>query len=72
MKRNIIAKFTRYDQTHETELVIYENKQGLRGTLRNSYGKKISGAMFYAKDKDNTIYRVKQYFGFTDNNSYQS
>lgn len=69
-KRNIIASFVRFDQTHETKLVIYDNKQGLRGSLLNSYGKVISSAMFYAKDKDNTIYRVKEYFGFNDNNSY--
>lgn len=69
-KTNIIASFIRFDQTHETKLVIYENKQGLRGTLFNSYGKKITSAMFYGKYKDNTIYRVKEYFGFTDNNSY--
>lgn len=47
-----------------------ENKHGLRGTLLDSYGKKISGAMFYSNDKDNIIYRVKEYFGYTENNSY--
>ena len=61
---NIIAEFIRFDQAHETKLRIYENKRGLRGTLLNSYGKKISSAMFYAKDKDNAIYRVKDYFGY--------
>lgn len=69
-KTNIIATFTRFDLSHEHKLVIYENKQGLRGSLQNSYGKVISTAMFYGKDRDNTIYRVKEYFGFTDNNSY--
>lgn len=67
---NVIAEFIRFDQPHETKLRIMENKQGLRGTLLDSYGKKISGAMFYAKDRDNTIYRVKEYFGYTENNSY--
>ena len=69
-KANIIAEYIRTDQPHETKLRVYENKQGLRGTLLNSYGNKISSAMFYAKDRDNTIYRVKEYFGFTENNSY--
>lgn len=69
-KINIIAEFIRFDLAHETKLRIYENKQGLRGTLLDSYGHKISSAMFYAKDRDNTIYRVKEYFGYTDENSY--
>ena len=43
---------------------------GLRGTLLDSCEKKISGVMFYSKDKDNTIYRIKEYFGYTENNSY--
>ena len=70
-KINIIAEFVRTDLNHETLLRIYENKQGLRGTLLDSNSKKISSAMFYEKDRDNTIYRVKEYFGFTNNNSYQ-
>ena len=71
MKANIIAEFIRYDLTHETKLRIYENKQGLRGTLLDSYGRKIDSSMFYGKDRDNTIYRVMQYFGYTENNSYR-
>lgn len=71
MKANIIAEFIRYDLAHETKLRIYENKQGLRGTLLDSYGHKIDGAMFYEKDRDNTIYRVMEYFGYTENNSYR-
>ena len=55
---------------HEVKLRVYENKQGLRGTLLDSNGQKISNAMFYKKDEDNTIYIVKEYFGFTENNSY--
>lgn len=69
-KCNIIAEYIRTDLSHELKLRIYENKQGLRGTLLNSYGKKISSAMFHEKDRDNTIYRVKEYYGFNDNNSY--
>ena len=69
-KANIIAEFIRTDVTHELKLRVYKNKQGLRGTLLDSYGHKISGAMFYEKDRYNTIYRVKEYFGFTENNSY--
>ena len=71
MKANIIAEFIRYDLAHETKLRIYENKQGLRGTLLDSYGRKIDSSMFYGKDIDNTIYRVMQYFGYTENNSYR-
>ena len=69
-KANIIAEFIRTDVAHELKLRVYKNKQGLRGTLLDSYGHKISGAMFYEKDRDNTIYRVEEYFGFTENNSY--
>lgn len=57
---------------HEVKLRVYENKQGLRGTLLDSNGHKISSAMFYEKDRYNTIYRVKEYFGFTENNSYRT
>lgn len=69
-KANIIAKFIKTDVAHEVKLRVYENKQGLRGTLLDSNGHKISSAMFYEKDGDNTIYRVKEHFGFTENNLY--
>ena len=69
-KANIIAEFIKTDVAHEVKLRVYENKQGLRGTLLDSNGHKISTEMFYEKDGDNTIYRVKEYFGFTENNSY--
>ena len=69
-KANIIAEFIKTDVAHEVKLRVYENKQGLRGTLLDSNGQKISNAMFYKKDEDNTIYIVKEYFGFTENNSY--
>ena len=71
MKANIVAEFIRYDLAHETELRVYENKQGLRGTLLDSYGRKIDSSMFYGKDIDNTICRVMEYFGYTENNSYR-
>lgn len=71
MKANIIAEFIRYDLAHETKLRIYENKQGLRGTLLDSYGRKIDSSMFYGNDRDNTICRVMEYFGYTENNSYR-
>lgn len=71
MKANIIAEFIRYDLAHETKLRVYENKQGLRGTLLDSYGRKIDSSMFYGKDIDNTICRVMEYFGYTENNSYR-
>lgn len=71
MKANIIAEYIRYDLTHETKLRIYENKNGLRGTLLDTYGRKIDGAMFYEKDIDNTICRVLEYFGYTDGNYYR-
>ena len=69
-KENIIAEFIKTDVAHEVKLRIYENKQGLRGTLLDSNDHKISSTMFYEKDIDNTIYKVKEYFGFTENNSY--
>ena len=71
MKANIIAEFIRYDLAHETKLRVYENKQGLRGTLLDSHGHKIDSSMFYGKDIDNTICRVMEYFGYTENNSYR-
>ena len=71
-KANIIAQFIRTDVAHEVKLRVYENKQGLRGTLLDSNGHKISSAMFYEKEGDNTIHRVKEYFGFTENNSYRT
>ena len=71
-KANIIAQFIKTDVAHEVKLRVYENKQGLRGTLLDSNGHKISSAMFYEKDRYNTIYRVKEYFGFTENNSYRT
>ena len=69
-KANIIAEFIKTDVAHEVKLRVYENKQGLRGTLLDSNDHKISSSMFYEKDGDNTIHRVKEYFGFTENNSY--
>ena len=69
-KANIIAEFIKTDVAHEVKIRVYKNKQGLRGTLLDSNGRKISSAMFYEKDGDNTIYRVKEYFGFTENNSF--
>ena len=69
-KANIIAEFIKTDVAHELKLRVYKNKQGLRGTLLDSNGHNISSTMFYEKDGDNTIYRVKEYFGFTENNSY--
>lgn len=71
-KANIIAEFIKRDMVHEVKLRVYENKQGLRGTLFDSNGHKISSSMFYEKDGDNTIHRVKEYFGFTENNSYRT
>ena len=71
-KANIIAQFIKTDVAHEVKLRVYENKQGLRGTLLDSNGHNISSTMFYEKDRYNTIYRVKEYFGFTENNSYRT
>ena len=71
MKANIIGEFVRYDLAHETKLRIYENKNGLRGTLLDSYGRKIDSSMFYGKDIDNTICRVMEYFGYTEDNYYR-
>ena len=57
---NIIAKYIKDGNT----LRITEFSQGMRGTLFDDNGKKICSAVFYEKDRDNTIYRVKEYFGF--------
>ena len=54
-KANIIAQFIKIDVAHEVKLRVYENKQGLRGTLLDSNGHNISSTMFYEKDRDNTI-----------------
>lgn len=59
---NIIAKYTKGNII----LRIAKFKQGMRGTLFDDNGKKICSAVFYEKDMDNTIYRVKEYFGFND------
>ena len=67
-KANIIAEFIKTDVAHEVKLRVYENKQGLRGTLLDSYGHKISGAMFYEKDGDKDLHRVAEYFGFSMEN----
>ena len=56
-KANIIAQFIKIDVAHEVKLRVYENKQGLRGTLLDSNGHNISSTMFYEKDGDNTIYK---------------
>ena len=69
-KENIIGEFIKTNVAHEVKLRVYENKQGLRGTLLDSNDHKISNAMFYEKYGDNTIYKVKEHFGFTENNSY--
>ena len=54
-KANIIAQFIKTDVAHEVKLRVYENKQGLRGTLLDSNGHNISSTMFYEKDRDNAI-----------------
>ena len=69
-KENIIAEFIKTDVAHEVKLRVYESKQGLSGTLVDKNGNNISSTMLYEKDIDNTIYKVKEYFGFTENNSY--
>lgn len=50
------------------KLVIYECNYGLRGELfvqvKPFKYEKMSVAKFYYKDKDASIYRVKEYFGF--------
>lgn len=70
-KKNIIAQYVRHDLAHELKLRVYENKQGRRGSLINAQGKVVDTAMFYYKDCDADLYRVKEYFGFTEDNSYQ-
>ena len=54
------------------KLIIYEYNYGLRGDLfvtdDDGYNfKKTSSAKFFYKDGDTSIYRVREYFGFTIN-----
>lgn len=62
--RKLIAIF-RKCSPDTSELRIYECKHKLVGELRNSTnGEIISFADFLEADRDNTEYRVREYFGF--------
>lgn len=73
MTKKLIAKFklTSVSPNKEKTLCIYENSKGLRGSICDSAGRVFGTAMFYHDDKDANIYRVKEYFGFTNTNSIQ-
>jgi len=67
----IIAQFIKTDKPHETKLRITENKRGLRGSVLKSDGSVLYSTQFNYEDGDADIYRVKEYFGFTNDNSYK-
>lgn len=62
MAKKLIAKFKK--NWNGDVLMVYENKQGLRGTVLDKDGKVTMSTMFYHKDNDATVYRVREYFGF--------
>lgn len=71
-KLNVIAKFIRNGGINDGFILrITRNKQGLRGSIFNKRKKKIFSCLFLEKDKDDTIYRVMEYFNFNGNNSYR-
>lgn len=45
------------------QLRIYQNKNGLRGSVVENK-RVVMSAQFYEKDRDDTIHRVKEYFNF--------
>lgn len=65
MAKKLIAKFKK--TWNGDVLMVYENKQGLRGTVIDKDGKVTMSALFYHKDNDATVYRVREYFGFMGN-----
>lgn len=66
--RNLVAKFINNGSAHEYVLKVYENSNGLYGTLLDSNGKKIRSKQFSKKaDLDLVI----AHFDFTDYNSYR-
>ena len=71
-KLNVIAKFIRNGGINDGFILrITRNKQGLRGSIFNKKKKKICSCLFLEKDRDDTIYRVMEYFNFNGNNSYR-
>ena len=71
-KLNVIAKFIRNGGINDGFILrITRNKQGLRGSIFNKRKKKICSCLFLEKDRDDTIYRVMEYFNFNGNNSYR-
>jgi hypothetical protein len=84
MYGKLIAKFGKTTGPNGTGLVnrvleIYEIKTGLKGVLWDSSfigwkskpNEPISVAKFRYKDNDATIYRVKEYFNFSEQNSHK-
>jgi len=66
----LVNSFVRHDRSHEEQLCIYQRKEGLYGVVRDSYGRDIMSCMFTDDDINGDEYRVKQYFGYTNENSY--
>lgn len=69
-KANIIKELVRFDRSHETKLVIYENKKGHRASLHDSYGRFISSTKINEQDTDKAIAQAMSVYGFTDENCY--
>jgi hypothetical protein len=65
--RKLIAIYRRV--CNGTDLRIYETPNKFKGEVKTLLGEFVSGADFEGKDKD--IYRVKEYFNFTNSNSYE-
>ncbi|GAA6466130.1 hypothetical protein K220099C10_19760 [Bacteroides thetaiotaomicron] len=58
-----------FDKIHESRrLVIKECKSCLYGVITDLQGNELMSARFYYKDGDATIYRVKEYYNFNQNN----
>lgn len=57
-----------FDKIHESRrLVIKECKLCLYGIITDLQGNELMSARFYYKDGDATIYRVKEYYNFNQN-----
>lgn len=69
-KSNIIEEYIKTSPSNEVKLRVYENKNGFRGTLLDSYGHKINGMVSRENNYGNAIEEIKEHFGFNDNNSY--
>lgn len=67
---NVIARYVRTDIAHEQVLRITENKNGFCGALLNGNGRVIDNKVFRCNHNEENLQHVKDYFGFTEDNSY--